>query len=211
VDPAEPVVASPTGSRLLCVAAVSRHKGHDVLLRALAGLDGLPWVCTCTGSLERDPDFVESLRAAVAGAGLAARIWFTGALSGTALAAAYAGADLLVLPSRGETYGMVLVEALARGIPVLVSDVGGVREALGTVSIETAPDGTLPGLLVPPEDPDALGAALHEWLTDAQFRVRLRIAAAARRRTLEDWRATAGQVAHVLRQCELQACGKEVA
>lgn len=203
VDPAEPAVASPTGSRLLCVAAVARHKGHDVLLRALAGLDGLPWVCSCVGSLEREPDFVEELAGAVHGAGLSGRVGFTGPLTGAALAAAYAGADLLVLPSRGETYGMVLTEALARGIPVVVSDVGGVREALG--------DGATPGLLVPPDDPVALAAALHRWLTEPGLRERLRVAAAERRRNLGGWRAIAGAVSSVLEECGVQRCGEEVA
>jgi glycosyltransferase involved in cell wall biosynthesis len=206
VDRAEPAVPSPSGSRLLCVAAVSAHKGHDVLLQALAGLDGLPWTCRCVGSLTRDPDFVDALAQAVRGTGLAGRISFTGALTGAALDAAYADADLLVLPSRGETYGMVLTEALARAIPVLVSDVGGVREALGA---------ELPGLLVPPEDPAALALALQEWLTDAASRAWLREAAVTRRRNLEDWWSTAGRVAHVLEVVTAvdgrQGCGREVA
>ena len=69
-------------------------------------------------------------------------------MTGPALSAAYAAADLVVLPSRHETYGMVATEALARGVPVLASDVGGVREALGT---------PLPGLLVPADDPAGSG------------------------------------------------------
>ncbi len=56
---------------------------------------------------------------------------FAGPLTGAELAASYAAADLLVLPSRAETYGMVVTEALARGIPVLATAVDGVPEALG--------------------------------------------------------------------------------
>ena len=73
-----------------------------------------------------------------------------------------------MLPSRAETYGMVVTEALARGIPVLGTQVNGVPEALGA-----APDGTVPGLLVPPGDPAALAAALRDWLTDAGLRAAL--------------------------------------
>jgi len=72
-----------------------------------------------------------------------------------------------VLASRTETYGMVVVEALARGLPVIASDVGGLTEALGQ-----AADGIRPGLLVPPGDPAQLGAALRAWLSDAELRER---------------------------------------
>ena len=97
---------------------------------------------------------------------------FAGARIGGELCAAYAAADLLVLPSRAETYGMVVTEALARGVPVIAADVGGVREALGH-----AEDGTRPGLLVPPDDFVALGEALRSWLDDEVLRARLRRAA----------------------------------
>jgi glycosyltransferase involved in cell wall biosynthesis len=88
---------------------------------------------------------------------------------------------------------MVVTEALARGLPVLATDVGGVTGALGH-----GEDGTLPGLLVPPRDPAALGAALRAWLKDAELRDRLRRAARERRTTLRPWAATASAVADVL-------------
>ena len=72
----------------------------------------------------------------------------TGPRVGPALDAVYAAADLVVAPSRTETYGMVVTEALARAIPVVGAAVGGLPEALGT-----APDGRLPGLLVAPGRP----------------------------------------------------------
>ena len=74
---------------------------------------------------------------------------------------------------------MVVTEALARGLPVVAADVGGVPEALGRGA-----DGIRPGLLVPPEDPAALGAALRAWLGDAELRGRLRRAARERRESL---------------------------
>jgi glycosyltransferase involved in cell wall biosynthesis len=180
VDRADLVPGSADGTRLLCVGAVTRPKGHDLLLSAVAGL---PVELTCVGSLRRDPSFV---------AGLPAGARFPGPLTGADLDAAYATADLLVLPSRAETYGMVVTEALARGIPVLATAVGGVPEALGR-----APDGSRPGLLVAPDEA-ALRAALRRWLADAGLRERLRAAAAARRRTLAGWDETAGIVAGVL-------------
>ena len=110
---------------------------------------------------------------------------FPGPRTGPELDRAYAAADLLVLASHAETYGMVVTEALARGLPVLAAEVGGVTEALGH-----GEDGTRPGLLVPPGDPAALGAALRAWLGDAELRGRLRRAARERRASLRGWPAT---------------------
>jgi glycosyltransferase involved in cell wall biosynthesis len=118
---------------------------------------------------------------------------FTGPRTGTELDRAYAASDLLVLASYAETYGMVVTEALARGVPVLATDVGGVGEALGQVR-----DGTRPGLRVAPGDPAALGAALRAWLADAGLRDRLRRAARERRASLRGWEATTSTVAGVL-------------
>ncbi|HEV7653365.1 MAG TPA: glycosyltransferase family 4 protein [Mycobacteriales bacterium] len=187
VDPAPLAPGSPAGSRLLCVAAVSPHKGHDLLTDALTSV-GQPYECAYVGSLTREPEFVAALRDRAPGT-----IRFAGPLVGADLDAAYARADLLVLASRGETYGMVVTEALARGVPVLATAVGGLPDALGE-----APDGSVPGLLVPPEDPGALAAALRRWLTDADLRARLRRSAVARRETLTGWDVTAGIVADVL-------------
>ena len=182
-----------TGGRLLCVAAVTRDKGHDLLAAALAGMADLPWRCSLVGSLTRDPSYVDRVRRQVERDGLVDRVEFRGALHGDALAASYAAADLLVLPTRLESYGMVVTEALARGVPVVATAVGGVPEALGTL-----PDGRRPGLLVPPHDAGALGGALQRWLTDEALRSELREAARARRACLAGWPATTERVARVL-------------
>lgn len=193
VEPAPVAPGSAAGSALLCVAAVTPHKGHDVLAAALATLTGLSWNCVCVGALTRDPNFVEGLRRQVDGHGLADRLRLVGPHTGDALDAAYASADLLVLPSRGETYGMVVTEALARGIPVLATAAKGLPEALGR-----APDGSLPGLLVEPGDPSALADALRRWLGDGDLRRRLRRSARDRRTTLTGWEETVERVADVL-------------
>jgi glycosyltransferase involved in cell wall biosynthesis len=192
VDPAPVTEPSATGSRLLCVAAITPGKGHDVLVEALALLDARV-TCVLVGSPTRDPAFAERIRASVAAAGLADRVTFAGPRTGADLDAAYGAADLVVLASRAETYGMVITEALARGVPVLVTDVGGVREALGTTAA-----GEPPGLLVPPGDPSALAGALRAWLSDAGLRERLRRAATERRTSLATWADTAHHVATAL-------------
>jgi len=191
-DLADVVPGTADGGELLCVAAVAAHKGHEVLRAALAALIDLPWRLTTVGTLDRDPGFVRDLRHRAVAAGMADRITFRGPLVGAELDAAYAGADLLVLPSRGETYGMVVTEALARGLPVIATSVGGVPEALGRVG------SMRPGLLVPAGDPAALTAALRRWLSDPGLRTRLRDAARVRREALTDWSATADRVARVL-------------
>jgi glycosyltransferase involved in cell wall biosynthesis len=193
VDPAELASGTASAGALLSVAAVVPDKGHDLLLDALEPLTGFRWHCRCVGSLERDPGFVEDLRRRVLQAGLDDRVQFRGPQAAAELARSYAAADVLVLPSRTETYGMVVAEALARGLPVVAADVGGVPEALGRGA-----DGTLPGVLVPPGDPAALRDALRIWLEDGGLRRRLRRAARERRASLSDWATTTSAVAYVL-------------
>jgi glycosyltransferase involved in cell wall biosynthesis len=196
-EPGAPSAARASGTAagdsLLCVGAVTFEKGHDLLIEALASLDGLPWRCACVGDLKRDPAFVHALLRRTLEAGLGERVSFPGALDAVELDRHYESADLLVVASRAETYGMVITEALARGIPVLAAEVGGVAEALG----EGAP-GTRPGMLVAAEDPGALAAALRAWLADADLRARLREATARRRESLPRWSSTAAIVADVL-------------
>jgi glycosyltransferase involved in cell wall biosynthesis len=193
VDAAELATGTPTGETLLCVAAVTFDKGHDVLLDALTAMADLSWRCVCVGSLDRDPAFAERVRRRALDDGLGDRLSFPGPRTGAELGRSYAAADLVVLASRAETYGMVIIEALARGLPVITSEVGGVPEALGHDA-----DGMRPGLLVPPEDPPALAAALRAWLTDAELRRRLRQVAHARRESLPRWSNTTAILAEVL-------------
>jgi glycosyltransferase involved in cell wall biosynthesis len=193
VDPAGLTPGTATGAELLCVATVSAVKGHDVLVDALALLGELPARCACVGSLTREPGYVRDLRRRIHDLGLAGRVCLAGPRAGADLDARYAAADVLVLASRSEPYGMVVAEALARGLPVIATDVGGIAEVLGV-----APDGSRPGLLVPPEQPAALAAALRSWLGDAGLRDRLRDTARQRRGSLAGWARTVDRIAGVL-------------
>ncbi len=192
VDTAPPVARSAGGERLRCVAAVLPHKGQDVLVDALGRIRELDWRCELVGATDLDPVFADHVRHRATALGIADRVRFAGARSPGTVRELYDGADLLVLPSRSEGYGMVVTEALACGLPVVASDVGGVREALGSVG------GRLPGLLVRPEDPAELAGALRDWLTRPDLRAALTVTALERRSRLAGWGATARAVSAVL-------------
>ena len=193
VDAAEPAEGTQGGGELLCVGAYTQAKGYDVLLAALAMVKDLPWRCVCVGTRSADSSFVDHLGRAATTAGVDSRVRFTGPLTSVDLDRAYASADVLVLASRAETYGMVVTEALGRGLPVIGTAVGGLPEALGH-----APDGSRPGLLVPAGDPWRLAVALRCWLTDPDLRDRLRQAARERRTTLSPWSDTSARISRVL-------------
>jgi glycosyltransferase involved in cell wall biosynthesis len=193
VEPAGLAAGTPEGGALLCVAAVTFQKGYDVLLDALQTLSDLPWHCVCVGSLDRELEFVTDLRRRSLDAGMGDRVNFPGPRTGAELDRSYAAADLVVLPSRAEAYGMVVTEALARGLPVAATEVGGVPEALGHGA-----DGARPGLLVRADDAGALASALRDWLSDADLRGQLRRAASERRESLSGWSKTASVLAGVL-------------
>ena len=168
--------------RLLVVASVSPRKGHDVLVRSLARLRDRTWECICAGSLDRAPGFVQEVLAAIARTGLAERIRFVGECDDGTLGALFDGSSIFVLPSHYEGYGMVLTEALARGLPIVSTTGGAIPD---TVPADAA-------LLVPPGDDCALAHALATLLEDDVRRAAL--AAAARRHAagLADWDAAAG-------------------
>ena len=191
-DPAPLTVTSRAGGRLLCVGVVAPHKGQDVLVRALAHLTQVSdWTCTFVGSLSTAPDFVADLKQTVRDEQLATRVSFVGTLAHGALEAAYGRADLVVAPSRTESFGMVVAEALARGIPVVASRVGGIPEALSSRGA---------GILVPADDPTALETLLREWCASPSLRTRLMAAAVEARATVRSWNSTLSTIESVLHE-----------
>ena len=184
VDPA-PVSAGSDPPLLLHLAALLPNKDQLGVVAALAKVADIPWQARLAGPTDRDPVYALKVRHAVHDAGLSDRVRVTGAMP---RGAAWAGADLALLPSRVESFGMVVTEALARGVPVVVSE-GGAVEALGTT-----PTGAVPGSVVPAGNPDALAGALRRWLTDGAYRDALRRAALDRRATLDRWDVTAQKV-----------------
>lgn len=188
-EPAPRARGRATPVRILAVGAVSPRKGFDILVDALASLADLPWRATIVGALDRNPAAVAALRDAIAGAGLDSRIEFAGAVDDAALEFHYQGADLFVSASLFEGYGMGLAEAMARGLPLVVST--------GGAADETATAGALK---VPPGDAAALSRALRQAITDGALRQRLGDASWAAGQGLPRWSDTAARVAGALRR-----------
>jgi glycosyltransferase involved in cell wall biosynthesis/SAM-dependent methyltransferase len=168
---------------LLCVATFIPRKGHEVLFRALATLRDLPWRLTCVGGLDRDPMLVAGLLAQVHADGLDERVTFAGEMSGSTLDAEYARADLFLLPTLYEGYGMVVAEALAHGVPVISTATGGIEELVHGVSLQSDPA----GLLVPPGDSIAFASALRRVLTESDLRAQLTRGAEHARDRIPTW------------------------
>ena len=177
---------------VLAVGAVIARKAYDCLIAALARLPHLPWKLVIAGSLDRDRSLVSQLRAQIAAAGLEQRVLLAGEVSDEALERLYLAADVFVLASHYEGYGMVLSEAMAHGLPIVTST--------GGASGQTVPDGA--ALKVPPGDVEELSEALTAVLSDAQLRTRLSEAAWECGARLPTWSDTARVIASVLVECK---------
>jgi glycosyltransferase involved in cell wall biosynthesis len=124
---------------LLAVGSIVPRKGYDVLVRALAPLADRAWTLSIVGA-SRDADLLASLEAQIAQAGLADRIRLLGARTETELDEIYASADIFLMPSLFEGYGMVLGEAMARGLPIVCTTGGAAAEtAPNAAAIKVAP------------------------------------------------------------------------
>ncbi|MES1954407.1 glycosyltransferase family 4 protein [Salinisphaera hydrothermalis] len=178
--------------RLLCVASLIPRKGHTVLIEALAQLTDLDWRCDCIGDIERDPDCVNDVRQAIERHGLGARVHLTGSRPPATLSAAYTGADLFVLPSYYEGYGMVVTEALAHGLPVITTTGGALADTL--------PDDA--GVAVPPGDAEMLADSLRRLLSDPEAYDALAAGAKRAAAALPDWDQAGARFAGVLDRIE---------
>jgi glycosyltransferase involved in cell wall biosynthesis len=173
---------------LLSVGSVVPRKGFDILVSALALLADVPWRLTIVGDLTRDRTEAAKIQHLISQHGLAGRVETIGAIPSAQLAELYAKADLFVLASRFEGYGMAYAEALCHGLPVIGTTAGAIPD--------TIPRGA--GLLVPPDDPAALAAALRGIIVDTEQRRSLSDAALAAARTLPTWRESAAIFAATL-------------
>ena len=156
VDRARPARGRPEGAspQLLCVASVTPRKGQDVLVRALWRVRELSWRCVCAGSLDRAPGYADTVRRLAEESDVGERVEFVGECDNAALNALYDESSIFVLPSYFEGYGMVLAEALARGLPVVSTTAGAIPDTVPSAA----------GILVAPGDDEALAEALSELL-----------------------------------------------
>ena len=167
--------------RLLTVATLTPRKGHPLLIEALAALDRRDWHLTAIGSLERDAETVAAVRALIAAHGLGAQVDLVGEWPPEQLSAAYRAADLFVLPSYYEGYGMAYAEAMAHGLPVIGTDAGAIPETVPATA----------GILVPAGDRAALTLALDRMIGDGGLRRAYAAGARAAAAGFVDWAQTA--------------------
>jgi glycosyltransferase involved in cell wall biosynthesis len=174
--------------RALCVAQWIERKGILTLVEAWTLHERQSAVLELVGETDADPDYAVLVRAAIEAAPQGS-IVVSGCVDDAALGASYAAADLFVLPSRYEGYGIVYAEALARGLPIIACDVGPMPKLVGRKA----------ALLVRPDDREDLSAALDLLLGDPTLRVRMSAAASRRASRLPRWEHTVTGFEQVLR------------
>jgi glycosyltransferase involved in cell wall biosynthesis len=140
------------------VGNIRRVKGHDIFVRAAAQIaKEYPGARFSIGGAVLEAEFYAELQQMVQELGLEGRFSFDGSVSD--LQTYLADADVFILPSRSEGFSNAIVEAMAAGLPVIATDVGGNAEAVQ--------DGVT-GTIVPPEDVNAMAAAMRAMLADPE-------------------------------------------
>jgi glycosyltransferase involved in cell wall biosynthesis len=175
---------------LLAVGAVVPRKGYDVLLAALAPLTALDWRLIIVGDRTRSPETAQRLDADIVRLGLAGRVELRGAVTADVLATLYTSADLFVLPSRFEGYGMAYAEAIAHGLPVVGTTAGAIPQTVPARA----------GVLVPPGDVAALTAVLRRLLENPRERLALAAGARAAAASFPTWPQSAAIFAKALEE-----------
>ncbi len=177
--------------RLLAVGSVVPRKGYDLLVDALEPMRALPWRLDIAGATDRSPETVAALRGQIERLGFEDRITVHGAVDDATLDRLYDAADVFVLASHYEGYGMVLTEALARGLCIVCTT--------GGAAAETLPDEA--SLKVETASPRALAWTIGRALeSDGDLRRRTSEAAWAAAGHLPRWEDTARTIADVIHE-----------
>lgn len=177
--------ASESRPQLLFVGGLTRRKGLDTLLDALLDLTDLPWELHIVGREDLEPAYAKKIKQRVEQFADQARITIHGHLDRSALQQRYNSADLLVVPSQLEGFGMVYLEAMGYGLPVIGTANGGAAELI---------DDRRNGFLVPPNSPSELTEILRPLLRDRDLRRSIGRAARHRFEEHPTWRATGKHV-----------------
>jgi glycosyltransferase involved in cell wall biosynthesis len=194
VTPGIPDVARSAGSggrrcHLLAIGSLIPRKGHETVLRALAGLADLDWTLTICGDSDIDPGHAAELGALVGTVGLADRVVFAGACSRARLEALWQAADIFVSGSCFEGYGMAVAEAVRRGLPLAITN--------GAAATEVIPmDGSV---IVEPGDHVQLSKALRRLIFSAPLRQDLAEASWQAGRAFPTWADQAKRFAGLFR------------
>lgn len=149
------------GPVLLWVGRLEKLKGVDILISAVAQLDERNFTLLIVGGDERAAELKAELRSQAQAAGVAANIRFEGAVAHDDLPAYYSAADVCVVPSYYESFGLVAVESMACGTPVVASRVGGL--------VSTVTDG-VSGYLIPWRCPEPFAEKLEVLLNNRELR-----------------------------------------
>lgn len=187
---ARAIGSGSTTAHLIAVGSVIPRKGYDVLLTALARLADLDWRLDIAGAITLSPETTTAISALIAEQGLAPRVCLHGALDATALDAFYHHADVFVLASHYEGYGMALAEAMARGLPIVTTACGPAAAAMPAQA----------GLHVSVASAEALAEAIRVMVIDHDRRRDFSDGAWAAGRQLPDWSSTAHTIATVLKE-----------
>jgi glycosyltransferase involved in cell wall biosynthesis len=172
----------PGPLRIIYVGNVVRRKGLDLLLDALALLPRRQWRLTVIGSLAMEPDYATRLQQQVAQRGQNSNVRWLGQLPNETIAAHLQAAQLFAMPSRYEGFGIVYMEALGAGLPVLATTAGAAGEMVRS---------GVNGYLVAPEDVATLSRHMKTLHHDRSRLARMGLAAYRRYQTHPTWRETA--------------------
>lgn len=177
-----------TRKNFLCVGSMIERKGHIILIEALAKLKHLDWHLNCIGATDFDEELTQRVKSLIIQHGLSDRITIHGAVSNELLRDAYLNADLFVLPSLYEGYGMVYAEAIVRGLPVIGTTAGAIPD--------TVPETC--GILVEPGNAHALATALEEILSNSVLLSKYRQGAIDAEPSFPTWEKSADAFCRVL-------------
>jgi glycosyltransferase involved in cell wall biosynthesis len=188
-DPAPLAIGCGNGPiTLISVGAIVPRKGFDLLIEALAPLAHLGWQLTIVGDRRRDVVAVARLDGLIAHYGLEHRVERPGNVSADRLAALYRDADLFVLPSRFEGYGMAFAEALAHGLPIVGTTGGATPQTVPAAASR----------LVAPGDVGALREALRALIENVDRRRAMAAAARATAAGLPTWSESGAKFSDLL-------------